>query len=650
MTTHCSLGKITDPVTINGLPCLGINIYESIKAAIDSHPYRVALSFNGSEMTYSELEKAVALLAEDLKENGIGSGDSVVIFMQRSERMILSVLAVLKIGAVYVPVAPETPYKRANFIIEDVGAVAVLLDEQSSFSPDVLVKLFFLNSYNRLSIHPSSSSQNLQTENSIRAPGREREDLVYIIYTSGSTGKPKGVQISHSNLQNFSYWARITYGMTEFDVVDFSTSLAFDASVGSTIVPLICGACIQICPEATKQIPHKYLQYLHDNRISLIKPTPSYFSQLVNVAEERRLDLSSMKLILGGEPLRPSDIKAWFFLYPSHSVFNEYGPTEATVGTVSYQIESSDEHMDSASFPIGKPIYNTSLFILDENMNPCKPFDEGELWIGGESVGQGYRNLPDLTAKSFCKNPFDESEILYKTGDLVRQNSKGNLEFRGRIDRQVKIRGFRIELGEIEAILLKHRAIKNVCLVLKEIEGEMKLLAYLVCNKEESLPIFELRQYLGKWLPDYMTPSRFFFLAEMPLTINGKLDINALPLENTVGEKNKNIAAATYSEEYLLKTWRSVLNMSEFGVTDDFFLLGGDSLNAARIIYQVEKQYPITLSLQNFYACKNIRALASYIDKELAELVNQDGSFLDALAEIEAMSESEVRTKLDCSN
>lgn len=631
-------GKRTPPRLISGELCRDLSLNAAIDIVVAQFPNRIAVTYKNTSLTYLELNTSSTLLALELKKLGVISGQRIAVLMDRSEKMILSILAILKLGCSYIPIDVNCPKDRIDFILEDSKANAIILGDSAGYDS---------SSFTIPSIIEHMISHDGSKDSFLDSPAKG-SDLAYIIYTSGSTGKPKGVQVTHSNVHNYAYWFCSEFSMTEADSIDFSSTLAFDFSVTSTIVPLLCGAKIQICSQEIKELPHRYLSYLEKSGISFIKLTPSYFNQLSKLIGDESVLLSELTIVLGGEALIPGDVKTWLVQYPEHRVINEYGPTETTVATLAYKISHSNNYLETPNLPIGFPAYNTEVYILDEYQGICEKGTIGELYIAGDSVSAGYLDRPELNSSTFIQNPFGSGE-LYKTGDLGRQLDDGNIEYLGRIDDQIKIRGYRIELGEVEATLLSHNLVESVTVQPFSANQETKLVAYLKLCVDKVASIFELRQYLKKRLPEYMIPSYFIFLDKMPLTVNGKLDRRALPLPGDSSLGIEGIKPENDAERAILDIWVSVLNTT-LGVTDDFFVLGGESINAAQIIYQIEKKISVQLSLQDFYKYSNIRSLAEFVESKLLAAIEEDELLLGALAEIETMSESEIKLHLKGSN
>lgn len=639
-------GRVCEPKTLAGDGCAGRSLDQAIDAVIERFPDRVALSYKSISLTYRELDVAASEMAQLLSSKGIEPGNSVVILMYRSEKMIVSLLAILRLGACYVPIDPNYPRDRIDFILKETGASALILGQTSKYDArNIGIPVVMENA-----VPPHSDSSRLATDiDPVTAINRQYKtgDLAYIIYTSGSTGQPKGVQVSHDNVHNYAYWSRHEFAMTESDVVDFSSTLAFDISVRATIVPLLAGAQIQICCEEDKALPHRYMAYLQENDISLMTVTPSYFGLLTKLLGSQSTGLKLKTIWLIGETSVPSDVKAWLDCFPLQQIINEYGPTEATVGILSYRIQHSDLCLHQSNIPVGTPAYNTTIYILNDEGEICPDGTPGQICIAGKSVSQGYLNRPELNAAVFSNNPYAPSETLYKTGDLGRMLDNGNIEHLGRSDRQIKVRGFRIEPGEIEAALIEHNAVDFAAVLPWESSKDVKLAAYILLVTGMTAGVFELRQHLQKRLPDYMLPSDFVYLDRVPLTLNGKLDRSALPMPGELAQKMENVPAVDEIEEMVLKTWQSVLTNRCFGVTDNFFLLGGESLSAAQIVRMLEKQFSITLSLQDFYNYTSVRNLSGFVRMKEVNAILQQDALLSALMEVESMSTAEINEQLE---
>jgi aspartate racemase len=577
----------------------------------------VAVVFEGEQLTYRELNARANQLAHYLQVLGVGPEVLVGICVERSLEMLVGLLGILKAGGAYVPLDPAYPLERLAFMLED-ASVSVLLTQARLVEslPQHHAPVVCLDG--DWEVIAQYGEENVSS-------GVMPKNLAYVIYTSGSTGKPKGVLIEHRGLLNLVFWHQRTFAVSPKDRATQLAGSAFDASVWELWPYLTAGASIYIANEQTRVLPQQLRDWLVKNAITIsFLPTPLAES-ILSLAWPS--DAALRTLLTGGDKLHN---------YPLLSVpfelVNNYGPTENTVVTTSGSIPAKPR--TDVAPPIGRPIANTKVYLLDEKLQPLPIGVPGELYVSGDGLARGYLNRPDLTAQKFIANPFSDNQSvsgtapeklsgcdsalrLYKTGDLARYLPDGNIEFLGRLDEQVKIRGFRIELGEIEALLAQHPDLREVVVVVREdIPGNKFLAAYVVPKLEASPPtISELRSFLKAKLPDYMVPGAFVFLEAMPLTPNGKIDRRALPTAASFrGEREDNfVAPSTPTEEILAAIWAEVLGLQQVGINDNFFELGGHSMLAARLFAQIEKAFGKNLPLATLFQSPTIKQLANIL-------------------------------------
>lgn len=590
-------------------------IHELFEQRVQEAPDALAASFEAQKITYGELNQKANQLARYLQHLGVKTETLVALSMDRSIEMIVAVLAILKAGGAYVPLDPASPPDRLMFMLEDTKAPVLITDS-------ILKEKFQGYSGHLILMDKEWDKVEVEKRENLGRTSNT-SNLIYVIYTSGSTGKPKGVLITHANANNYLNWSRETFSLTAKDIIDFSSLLSFDASVYKTLLPLTTGSQIAICSEEQKKDPKTYFEYLLHCKATLIGGTPSHFAQLKEFMSD--FDLPHLRIvIMGGEALIPSDVALWLKHFPQQKIINEYGPTEITVATTWFVIDRTNVKKFTSSIPIGKPIPHSYLYILDPHMQPA---DEGELYIGGRGVARGYLNRPELNEQRFIPNPFasenQDNLRLYKTGDLVRQLPDGNIDFLGRMDDQVKIRGYRIELGEIEYVLRQDERISNCVVIAREDRpGEKRLAAYLV--SPEGLPteqqaadlIASLREKIQSHLPDYMMPSAFIFLKELPLSPNKKVDRKALPAPEHYYRSSDYIAPRNPLEEKLVSFWSELLKVKPIGVTDDFFLLGGHSLLVMKLIAWIKQEFHIELPFRCIFDSPTIEKLSLLLKKE----------------------------------
>ncbi len=569
-------------------------IHQLFEEQVERTPDAVAVVFAEQHLTFRELNRRANQLAHYLRTLGVKPDVLVGICIQRSLEMLVGLLAILKAGGAYVPLDPAYPQERLSFMIEDTQ-VSVLLTQETLLPllPQITGHVVCVDSWEV----KSHDAENVES-------GVSGKNLAYVIYTSGSTGKPKGVLIEHHSVLNLSLGLHQAI-YANFDSsqlrVSLNGSLSFDTSVKQWI-QLLHGHTIDIVPEMVRYQGKALLSYLQDHQIDVFDCTPSQLELLVEVG--LLIGDAPKCILVGGEAL---SLSTWQTLAaaPNINFYNVYGPTECTV-------DATLRHLRSDMKPsIGRPITNTKTYILDSHLQPVPIGVPGELYIGGVGLARGYFNRPDITAEKFIPNPFQEASRLYKTGDLVRYLSDGNIEYLGRIDNQVKIRGFRIELGEIEFLLNQHPAVLQTIVIADEDRGNKRLIAYLVCHQEAPKGS-ELRHFLQDKLPEYMVPAAFVFLPSFPLTPNGKVDRRNLPspvreLEATfVGARNE-------LEVQIVKIWEKVLGIEPIGVRDNFFELGGHSLLAMRLLAEIEQVFAKNLTLSIFVETQTVEQLASLL-------------------------------------
>lgn len=565
-----------------------LTIHGMIECHALEHPDHIAVFDKNLKYTYADLNKKANKLAYYLRGFQLARECIIAIAMDRSMDLLVVMLAVLKSGYAYLPIDENHPLERLRFQLKDASVPLIITHSgcKKKFA-DFSGKIIFVDQIaNEIEAQARENPQNAIAEN----------NLAYLIYTSGSTGQPKGVMIEHKSVVNYIKWFRDYTGCLAQDRMDFSSNIIFDMAVTSTLAALASGMQIYICPDAIKKNISEYLHYLARNKINLIKITPGYFKVLKEAAASSRLKLPAlMGIILGGEQLYTRDCAAWLGLYPHHVLYNEYGPTEATVAVTVFKVKTENVKSLANAVPIGKPGLNMSC-----NLDEAR----GELLIGGAGLARGYLNQEKLTAERFANN-------RYKTGDICRSLADGNIEFIGRVDHQIKIRGYRIEPCEIEAKLLSHSAISDATVVAREDQGgEKQLIAYYI--SQDAISASDLRRYLQNHLAEYMVPAFFVKLDVMPLTENGKLDLQALPWPNA---DHDIVAAENQIENILLNIWKKIFNRQDIGITCNFFDLGGHSLLAARVINAVEQQLHVKLSMQHLYEASSIKELSLVITR-----------------------------------
>ena len=484
-------------------------IHQLFEEQVERTPDNVALVFEDRLVTYKELNQRANSLAKVLRDKGVKPDEIVGIMVNRSVEMIAGILAILKAGGAYLPIEPEYPEDRIRFILQDSGMDIILTDN---------------NNINRISgINSINVNNKIIYDYSMDNPVNQNssKDLAYIIYTSGSTGRPKGVMIEHSSVINFVEAVSKRMNFSTNAIVLSSTTYCFDIFVFEVITSLLKGARIVLANEAERRTPRLICELISKHNVNILLTTPSKMRLLVSEDENLPMLNSIDEIMLGGEPF-PHDLLKKLKKSLKAKIINGYGPTETTVGV------SFKELINDRRISVGRPIDNTKFYLLDKNLELLPIGIPGELYIGGASLARGYLNRPDLTAKSFIESPFNPNEKLYKTGDVARWYSKGEIDLLGRTDSQVKINGYRIELGEIENSILKIPGIQGAVVINKKVlNNKQALCAYLKTDGQVSSGY--VREYLSKILPDYMIPSYITFIDEIPLNSNGKVDREKLP-------------------------------------------------------------------------------------------------------------------------
>ena len=593
-------------------------IVDLFQEQVEKTPDNIAVVFEDQQLTYQELNRKANQLAHyllnlktDTDNSPLISGNCLVgICMERSLDMVIGLLGILKAGGAYVPLDPEYPEHRLQFMLED-SQVSVLLSQSNLLDrlPDVGASL---RGCPRLKVLCLDSDWVNIANCSAEDPTRQSkpEHLAYVIYTSGSTGVPKGTLLTHKSLSNYLYWALNEYNPAQGVGVPVQSSIGFDATITSLYLPIISGTRAILIPE--KQELNNLAEILrYSNRLGLIKITPAHLEVLNQQLEKTEFAQSAYALIIGGEALTTSQIQPWLTHAPQVRLINEYGPTESVVGCCIYDAMGQTDL--PGNVPIGRPIANTKIYILDSNLNPTPKGIPGELCIAGAGLARGYLNRPDLTAEKFIEvELFGKSERLYKTGDIARWLPDGNLEYLGRLDNQIKLRGFRIELGEIESTLSQHQVIREAVVVYYDKEDNPRLVAYVTLVMPIDDVAGVLREWLKERLPEYMVPVSFTVLDTMPLTPNGKIDRKLLPAPDSLIFADSYEAARTDSEQRLVEVWGSVLKQSGIGIHDNFFELGGDSILSIQIVARA-REAGLGLSSRDVFQYQTIAELAHVV-------------------------------------
>ncbi|MEG5173406.1 amino acid adenylation domain-containing protein [Microcoleus sp. B3-D7] len=586
-------------------------IHQMFEARAQQTPDAIAVVFENKQLTYKELNQKANQVAHYLQKLGVKPEVRVGIYVDRSLEMVVGLLGIIKAGGAYVPLDPAYSSERLSFMLED-AKVQVLLAQSHIYEK--------IRDRARSAVFLDSDWENIARESKENCLSDVTPDcLAYVIYTSGSTGKPKGVQVNHRSAVHLFAATYPVFNFSERDAWTVFHSYAFDFSVWEIWGALVHGGKLVIVPLEVTQSPSAFYQLLCSERVTILNQTPSAIRQLIDAQKTADGEPKwSLRLIICGGEALPAELASELLEW-NVPLWNFYGPTEATVWTAIHPIKSVESKR--GSIPIGRPLPNTQLYILDANLQPVPVGVLAQLYIGGAGLSRGYLNLPELTAEKFIPNPFSQ-EIearLYNTGDVARYLPDGTIEFLGRSDNQVKIRGFRIELGEIEAVLSQHPAVReSVVLLGEDNSGENRLVAYIVSSSELSTGqpslISKLRDFLKEKLPQYMIPSAFVLLEALPLTSNGKIDRRSLRgLDVERSELNAASAPRTREEQLLAEIWSQVLGVKQIGIGDNFFELGGHSLLATQLIAKVREAFQVELPLRSLFQSPTVESLAEAI-------------------------------------
>ncbi|MFT6320421.1 MAG: amino acid adenylation domain-containing protein, partial [Granulosicoccus sp.] len=583
-------------------------VHELFESQVDRLPNATALVFGDQSMSYGELDKKANQLAHFLQSKGIKPELSVAICLERSLEMMIAILGVLKAGGAYVPIDPNYPQERIQFMLEDTDTTILLTQEhlKDNIPASKSCEIICLDSdWKKIS----------KEKNTKPSCQKLLGNLIYTIYTSGSTGKPKGVQVEDRNVVNLIQ-GQMDFVQHPVKRFLYAYSFAFDGSVLLMWWTLLQGAIMVIAEEGMEKDVQLLGNFIGEHKISHLLTFPSVYTILLDQVNVNRL-LSLESVSVAGETCPSNLVIQHQQILPKTKLFNQYGPTEATVGATIYIIP---ENFQGEKVSIGKTIDNVQIFILNEKLEKVNVGEIGEIHIGGKGIARGYLNRKELTEEKFIQNPFGEKrkDRLYKTGDLGRFLPDGNIDFVGRADHQVKLRGYRIEMGEVEAAISQH---PNVREIVVEISGEksadQKLIGYLTLKNGAQLNATQLRNFLEEKIPGYMIPSTFMFLEKMPFAASGKIDRKNLPQPNNARPEleQKFAASETNLEDWLTQLWQEALGLEKIGIDDKFFELGGNSLQAAAFVAKVQKELNETVFIVSIFEAPTIRAYAKFLEK-----------------------------------
>jgi surfactin family lipopeptide synthetase A len=591
----------------------GLCLHDLVESATRRSPDAVAVSCGAESITYRELEARSSRVATQLCRAGVQPDAVVGLYFERSIDMVVGILAALKVGAACLPLDPAYPPERLAFMLADTQA-SVLLTHSALKT--------------QLSAHQAKIvcvDQVADAGETSRSADVNVDNVAYIIYTSGSTGRPKGVRVTHRGLVN-STLARTTYYANSPKSFLLLSSFAFDSSLAGIFWTLATGGTLVLPPDQSRWDMNRLAELVRKQRVSHLLGVPSLYKTILETAADG--DLATLQLaIVAGEACPAELVAEHSTKAPNAALYNEYGPTEATVWSSVYKCDS---HQALDRVPIGRPVANTQLYVLDSRMQVVPIGVRGELYVGGDGVAAGYWNRPELSAQKFVSSPFASGDTLYRTGDWVRYLADGNLEWLGRTDGQVKLRGFRVELGEVEAALSEHPAVARALVQIRngqirhdrsgaEQSANAQLVAYVVPRGEQPA-VDDLREYLSQHLPAHAIPSAFVFLNDIPLLPNGKVDLRRLPSPDASSDvKAGPVAPRTPVEEVVAGIWAQVLKREHIGVRDDFFALGGHSLLAAKVVARILQALDIELPLRSIFERPTVEKLAALIEKSRAD-------------------------------
>lgn len=594
-------------------------------------PQAIAVSWEGGELTYGELLGLSAGLAGRLRAAGVGPERTVAVLAERAPETVVAVLAALSAGGAFALLDPAQPDERLAAMLDELAPAAVLATAaaRGRMPGRPTIEL------DRALAGPPAEP--------VRVPAADPDNLAYVLFTSGSTGRPKGVMVSHRALVNYLEWCRDRYGLRQGGAVPLHSALSFDLTLTSLLAPLVVGGSVRLVPDEPGV--DALAGVLAGESFDLLKLTPSHLDALSG-----RLAAGSVAvgtLVVGGEALRGETLARWHEAAPAARVFNEYGPTEATVGCTVYELPPGAPA--AGAVPIGRPLANARVYVVDDGLAPVAAGIAGEILVGGIGVARGYLGRPAETALRFVPDPLSgaSGERLYRTGDVARFRPDGDLEFLGRLDDQVKVRGYRVEPAEVEAALAAHPAVARAVVAARD----GRLVGWLVSADGERPKVDELHRFLAARLPEPMLPAAFVWVSDLPLAPSGKVDRRKLPdpggaRPELEGEYRP---PSTPLEEVLAAVWGEVLGVDRVGVHDNFFSLGGDSIRSVRVV-ALAKERGLDLSVQDLFRHRTVGALAAELEERLGLTADGAGAGTEDLAalldEIEGLSDDVVLSRL----
>lgn len=602
MTTTDEVQKASDgtPTAVKGLWAM----FHEVAA---QRGESTAVSFGEQQLSYCELEAQAGQLARHLRSLGVGPDSLVGVFVERSPRAIVALLAILKAGGAYLPIDPAYPRERVAIILDDAQP-AVLLTE------NLLLDRLPAHDAQQVFLDREFAAGSFEEDEEIES-GAGPENLAYVIYTSGSTGKPKGVMVTQANVARLLSATAEWFRFDENDVWTLFHSLAFDFSVWEIWGCLLHGGRLVLVPFSVSRSPEDFHDLLVKEHVTVLNQTPSAFYQLMAVDQARPLSKLALRLVIfGGEALNFKTLQPWFANHGDKKprMINMYGITETTVHVTYREVTAADATNGVQSL-IGIPIPDLQLYLLGDDMQPVRAGEVGEIHVGGAGVARGYLNRPELNAERFIPDPYSAfpGPRLYKSGDLARLLPNGEVEYIGRGDAQVKIHGFRIELGEVEAAIAGHERIREARVVAHtDASGAKRLVAYYVTQKGAELPAGELSEHLTSKLPPWMMPSVYLRIETFPLTPHGKVDYAALPAPTVGSAKIGKETMGTDLEQVVAGVWRKVLGADHIGLDDNFFDIGGTSLLLVSVQAQLQALFNKKISVADLFAYTTVRTLS----------------------------------------
>ena len=576
-------------------------IVDLFEEQVEKTPDNIAVVFGEEKLTYRELNEKANSLANYLKKQGIKKADIVPIFMDRTTNLVISMLAIIKLGAVYLPISPETPVERTKYIVQNSNSKYIITDISDLNISDIEI----------VDISNFDCSKYQCTNLNIKI---NPSDLLYIIYTSGSTGNPKGVKVCHKNLVNFVFSFTKLYGnITSSDRLLASTSISFDVSIFELFMPLLNGFSLYLYNEPHITDVYNYCETIKKNKITFAYIPPNILEAVYNILSSSK-KIALNKLLFGVEPIKSEVAEKFYSLNPNLKIINAYGPTETTICATAvllnnYVLENYD------ILPIGRPLNNLKLYILDKNMQPVPIGISGELYISGDNVSKGYLKNTELTKASFISIPHLGCELAYKTGDLAKWDKNGYINFIGRNDNQVKMNGYRIETEEISSLILKYPNIKKSYVAKHSINNREFLSCYFVADTEISIK--DLKKYLSQKLPQYMIPLYFIHLEDFPYNHNGKIDKKKLPVMKEQNEEKEIVLPRNETDSKLIDILKNIFNIDIISLNDDFFELGGDSLSAINLSSFVKSIFNVELFVKDILEHSQVQEISDIIQKKI---------------------------------